>query len=132
MRTVLGTVMLLALAGAAPAQTREFKPIDAGKLVVGPADTAASLAGSTTFGGIRKLGRVVADTIEDNGFVKTINNLLGRRAKPGTVQSGFSPLPNPSDYQSTKNRSTIAPMQPIASTFGQTPTSIVPRGLNGR
>jgi hypothetical protein len=129
MRGNLGLVAVLALgawSGVANAQTPEFKPIDAGQLVVAPADAAASVTGNTTFAGIRRLGRIVADTIEDNGFVKTINNLLGRRATAAVPQAGFSALPDPTAYQSTRYRSQFVPMQPIASTFGQTPTGIVP------
>jgi hypothetical protein len=109
---------LLGAAGPAAAQGLEFRPIDTRSLVVQPTDTATNIFTGTT----RYLSRVVADTIENNGFVRTINNLLGRRqAAPNTIQPGFSRLPDPRTYPSTAYQNSFTPALPTTQQFGQTP-----------
>jgi hypothetical protein len=114
---LLAGVFGLGLVTAATAQDPGFKPIDTNKLVVGPVDATAN---ASSFG-LRSMSRVIANTIEDNGFVRTINNLLGRRPSGATVQPGFSPYPLPSSYQSTKYQSMIKPQMPSSQTFGKSP-----------
>ena len=109
--------LILVLAGPAAAQTPAFKPIDTTKFVVNPADTTANASAFS----IRYLGRTIADTIENNGVVRTLNNLLGRKATAAPVQAGFSPYPAPSTFPSTQYQSMIKPTLPAMSTFGKTP-----------
>jgi hypothetical protein len=121
-RMIAGAVLALAWAGAAGAQSLPYTPqgkvIDADKLVVQPADTAGNIFQSAG----RYISRVVANTVENNGFVKTINNLLGRTpTTPSMVQPGFSPLPDPRTYQSTGYRNSFTPALPTSHTYGTTP-----------
>lgn len=126
---IIAAAAALAAAGPAAAQAPFVsRPIDPEKLVVGPANTAANVTGATAAGTIRTLGRTVAGVIEDNGFVRTVNNLLGRRAQPAAVQPGFSPLPTPGSFQSTRYQSAFTPVKPVASVFGKTPTVSLPVG----
>src|SRR5262245_64808348 len=113
--------LALGLAGPAAAQAPAFKPIDTTKFVINPADSTANASAFS----IRFLGRTVADTIENNGIVRTLNNLLGRKATPAGTQAGFSPYPLPSSFPSTKYPSAIKPTLPAMSTFGRTP--VIPK-----
>ena len=116
-RMLAGAVLMLAWAGAAPAQALAYKPLDANQLVVQPTDTATNIFSGTS----RFVSRVVANTIENNGFVRTINSLLGRRADaPNTTQAGYSPLPSPGSYPGA-GRNSFTPAMPRTSTYGQTP-----------
>ncbi len=123
-RMLAGAVLALAWAGAATAQGLTYtpigssaKPIDPNQLVVQPTETATNIFSSVT----RYVSRVVAGTIDSNGFVKTINNLLGRTPDaPNTVQAGYSPLPSPGSYPGA-GRNSFIPAMPRTSTFGQTP-----------
>lgn len=116
----IAVVAVLAMAGSAAAQTPfVYKPIDTSKLVVQPTNTVANVTGATTAGTISAIGTTVANTIENNGFVRTFNNLLGRRATPATAQSGYSALPPAGSYQSLRYPNTFTPRMPIGSTYGQ-------------
>jgi hypothetical protein len=129
----IAAVAVLATANSALAQRPfVYRPIDTTQMVVQPTEAAATVAGGATAGTLRTIGRVVADTIEDNGFVRTINNLLGKRADPPTVQAGYSPLPLPTAFQSTKYPNTFKPMMPVLSKFGKTPNVPLPTGPTGQ
>ena len=117
--TMVAAVLAIAGVSSASAQGPAFQPIDANKLVVQPADTATNIFTGT----FRYVSRAVAGTIEDNGFVRTINNLLGRRDERVTAQPNGLPLPTM--YQSTKYKNSFQPAMPIYSTYGQTPN--IPR-----
>jgi hypothetical protein len=118
-----------AAAGTAQAQYPFVsKPIDTDKLVIAPANTAAAATGATTAGTIRTFGKTVAGVIEDNGFVRTFNNLFGKRATPPAVQPGLSPLPVPGSFASTGYKNSFVPAAPRMSTFGQTPNVPVVKG----
>jgi hypothetical protein len=97
------------------------KPIDPDRLVIRPANTLANVTSAGTGGGIRALGQSVAGMLEDNGFVRTVNNLLGRRGRPVTTQDGFSALPMPSTFQSTRYQNSFVPRMPVVQRFGTTP-----------
>jgi hypothetical protein len=114
---LLAAVTAAVLAGSATAQSPAFRPIDTTKFVINPANTTADASSFS----IRYLGKTIADTIENNGVVRTLNNLLGRQAKPAPVQPGFSPYPAPASFPSTSYQSLIKPSLPQMSTFGQTP-----------
>lgn len=117
-RFLTAAVALCATAGIASAQGLVYKPIDTNALVVQPTDTATGILSGTT----RFLSRVVAGTIEENGFVKTINNLLGTRRRAGaTTQPGFSPLPLPGSYPSTGYKNSFTPAMPTYHTLGRSP-----------
>jgi hypothetical protein len=126
----LAAAAVVASAGAASAQQPfVYKPIDTNALIVQPVD--ATTSGSRTT--IRSLARSVAGAIEQNGFVRTVNNLLGTRATPPTVQQGFSPLPLPNTYSSSRYANSFTPMVPRTSTFGQSPNVPLPAGtITGR
>lgn len=120
MLAVAGAALGLALAsaGTAPAQGLDFKPIDTNALVVQPTDAATGILSGTT----RWASRVVANTIDGDGFVKTINNLLGRSAQSTSpYQSGMSALPLPTSYPSTRYNNSFVPRMPTAQLFGQSP-----------
>jgi len=117
-RSVLAAVALLAGGGVASAQGLVYKPIDTNQLVVQPADTATNIFSGT----FRYVSRVVAGTVEDNGFVRTLNNLLGRTPAPGvTTQPGLSPLPLPGTYPSTGYKNSFMPAMPTYQQLGRTP-----------
>jgi hypothetical protein len=120
MRRILVAVAgaLVASAGTASAQGLEFKPIDTNKAIVQPAEASAGIFTTTT----RYVSRAIADTIDNNGIVKTLNNLLGRRPPPTpTTQPGFSPLPLPGMYPSTGYKNSFTPAMPTYQVLGQTP-----------
>lgn len=112
MRHLLWAAAALAVvAGPAAAGEVQFKPIDTNKLVIKPSKVAAGLASQT----IQVVGNAAAGQVENDGFVKTINNVLGfRRSVPTPVQPGRSPLPAPSLFKSTQYKSAIAPVMPSA------------------
>ena len=113
---VVGGTLLLS-AGSASAQI-SGKPIDTTKAIVQPADAATNIFTGTS----RYVSRVVANTIDDNGFVRTFNNLLGRKPEPkATTQPGGLPLPTL--YPSTQYKNSFVPAMPRYSTFGRTPGS---------
>lgn len=126
----IAVAAVLAAAGTAAAQGPfVYRPIDTNQLVVGPTNAAANVTAATTAGTLRTFGRTVAGMIDNNGFVRTVNNLLGQRASmTPAVQPGYSPLPLPSSYQSTRYANSFTPAAPIMSTFGKTPTVPLPTG----
>ncbi len=96
---------------AAPAEARdyEFRPIDTKKLVVQPSKFAANLAAGT----INLAGQTAANSLEGNGYIKTINNLFGFRRSSPKYQAGPSALPAPNLYPSTQYRNYNTPVMPI-------------------
>jgi hypothetical protein len=102
--------LTLATAGSAAAQQPlTFKPIDTEALIVKPTDQAAGL-----FSGISRVSsRIIAGSLDQNGFVKTINNLFGRKTPPPGPQQGLSQLPNPGLYPSTRYPNSFQPMMPV-------------------
>lgn len=118
MRTGLLTLAVaLSFVGTASAQTPTYKPIDTTRFVINPANTTAEASAFS----IRYFGKTIANTIENNGVIRTLNNLLGKRSAPAPTQPGFSPYPAPASYPSTQYQSVIKPVLPMSSTFGRTP-----------
>jgi len=111
--TMVAAVLGIAGMNSASAQGLDFRPIDTNLLVVQPADSASNIFTGT----FRIVSRAVAGTIEDNGFVRTINNLLGRRDERATRQPNGLPLPTM--YQSTRYKNSFQPAMPTFSTYGQ-------------
>ena len=114
--TVLGLGALCAvLAASSPARAQlQNKVIDTNALIVQPADTATNIFSATA----KYVNRAVASTIDSDGFVKTINNLLGRRSDPKrTTQDNGLPLPG--SYQSTQYKNSFIPAMPRTQQFGQ-------------
>ncbi|MGL6097850.1 MAG: hypothetical protein ACRC7O_18870 [Fimbriiglobus sp.] len=101
----------LAAGSAAAAGPIVSKPIDTSKYLVQPTDQATGIVTGAT----RTLSRVVAGTIEENGFVKTINTLLGRKKDPAPTQ--LNGLPAPSLYPSTSYPNSFQPVMPTAQTY---------------
>lgn len=101
--------LTIVVAGPASAGDIQFKPIDTNKLVVKPSKAVADLSAAT----IKLVGNTTAGAVEQNGYVKTINNLFGfRRTVESPVQPGRSPLPVPSLFPSTQYKSNITPVMP--------------------
>ncbi len=127
MRTFIITAVLLATAGVASAQTPfVYKPIDTNKALVQPTDAAAAATAGTTQNLLHKLSSGLGSAIEGNGFVKTVNNLLGKRAKALPPQAGRSALPQPSTFASTSYAHSFPAQMPVAHTFGSTPKVVLP------
>ncbi len=119
----LAAAFVVISAANASAQTPfVYKPIDTDKFVVRPTNTVANATGNTIGGTIRAIGGTIANTIENNGFVRTFNNLLGRRATPASAQAGFSALPPASAFQSINYPNTFTPRMPVSSTYGRSVT----------
>jgi hypothetical protein len=129
MRTYILAAALLALGVSQRAAAQApfvYKPIDTNKMLVQPADAASAITAGATTSTFRTITRSVAGAIENNGFVKTVNNLLGRRAKPTPVQAGFSPLPLATSHQSAYYPNSFTPQMPIAHAYGQSPAIPLP------
>src|SRR4051812_1751137 len=99
MRWVVCGLVTVALIAGAPAKAGdvEFRPIDMKKLVVQPSKAVANL----TAGTINLVGQQAAGSIENNGYIKTINNLFSFKRLEAKFQSGPSSLPSPTMYKST-------------------------------
>jgi hypothetical protein len=108
---VCGAAAVVLLA-AVPAQAGDidFKPIDTKKLVVVPSKAAANLAAGT----INLVGQTTAGSLENNGYVKTINNLFSIKRIAPRIQPGPSPLPAPHLYKSTMYTNYNTPVMPTA------------------
>ncbi len=100
-------------AGGAAAQGIKNVPIDTSKAVQA-GDTATNMLSGT----LKIMNRAVADAVDSNGFVKTINNLLGKRRDP-KVTTQANGLPQPSLYPSTKYPNSFQPVMPTAQRYGQ-------------
>jgi hypothetical protein len=104
-----GIAAVTALAvGPARAGDINFKPIDTQKLVVQPSKVAAGVAAQT----INLVGQTAASSIEQNGYVKTINNLFGVKIRSPKTQAGPSALPAPTMFSSTTYKNFNAPLMP--------------------
>lgn len=90
------------------AQDIVYKPIDVNRLIVRPSHASASLAEKT----IQLLGTATANAIENNGYVKTINNLFGKKVVIPHTQAGPSPLPAPTLFPSTRYPNYNQPVPP--------------------
>jgi hypothetical protein len=103
----IAAVTLLA-AGPARAGDIEFKPIDTQKLVVQPSKVAAGLVSKT----ISIAGQTAAGSIEQNGYIKTFNNLFKRTIHTPSTQAGPSALPTPTMFTSTQYKNFNSPLVP--------------------
>jgi hypothetical protein len=113
MRKMWWAAAVLAVAAAGPARAAdvEWKPIDTKKLMVQPSRTAAALTAAT----IDMAGKTAAQSVEGNGYVKTLNNLFGfRRSIPTPTQAGPSALPVPGIFKSTQYASPLQPQMPTS------------------
>jgi hypothetical protein len=111
MHKLVWAAAVLAGVAAAPATAGEveWKPIDTKRLLVQPSSTAAALTAAT----IDMAGKTAAQSVEGNGYVKTLNNLFGfKRTIPTPTQAGPSPLPAPGIFKSTGYGSAIKPVMP--------------------
>jgi hypothetical protein len=119
-RLVIAAVAVVATAGVSSAQGLVYKPIDTNQLVVQPTDAATNIFSGT----LRYISRAVADAVDGNGYVKTLNNLLGFSSPPtATSQPGFSPLPLPGTYPSTGYKNSFVPAMPTYQVYGQSPVT---------
>ena len=100
----------LLAAGPAVAADYEVKPIDTKKLVVEPSAAAAKLAAGT----INVVGQTAAQAAENDGFIKTFNNLFKTRKSTNLpTQAGYSPIPDPRAFKSVYYNSPFQPQLPI-------------------
>jgi hypothetical protein len=110
MKLFLGGIAaaVLLAAGSARAGDIVYKPIDTSKLVVQPSNATGSLVGRT----ISMIGKTAAGAIENNGYVKTINNLFGKKIVVPHTQLGPSALPAPTRFASTYYKNYNQPVMP--------------------
>jgi hypothetical protein len=111
MKNSLWIVGAIVLVTASPVAAGDivFKPIDTQKLVVQPSQTSANLVART----IDSIGQFTAGAIDNNGYVKTINNLFSKKIIVPHTQSGPSPLPSPNLFPSTHYKNYNTPMMPV-------------------
>jgi|YNPBryunderm2012_1023409.scaffolds.fasta_scaffold38606_2 hypothetical protein len=94
--TGLALLVFVATSTMASGQTPEFRPIDTNRFIVQPVDQATGFLSGAT----RTLSRVVANAIQSDGIIRTVNNLFGRNSTPAPVMSnGINPAAYPR-YQS--------------------------------
>ena len=105
-----GAAVALFAVGSAGAQDIIFKPIDTNKLVVKPSQAAAGIAAQT----IDLVGRTTAGSLDNNGYVKTFNNLFSKKIIVPTTQTGRSALPSPNLFPSTQYKSFNNPVMPTS------------------
>src|SRR5262245_19357063 len=110
MRTLLWTAAALAAIAVGPATAGDivYKPIDTDKYVVKPTRAAANLAART----IDTVGQTAGNSLKNNGYVKTINNLFSKKVIVPHTQLGPSPLPSPNLFPSTHYKSYNTPVMP--------------------
>jgi hypothetical protein len=101
-------VMLTIPCGAAFAQRTTSKVIDTDALVIKPVETTTTVVGRS----FQYVSRVVANTIDNNALIRTVNNLFGTKPRNAPVQPGLSPLPDPRLYPSGYYKSPIQPVMP--------------------
>jgi hypothetical protein len=102
---------LVALAaGPLAADDSRFVPIDTNKLVVRPSRAISQM----TAGTINMVGDTAASQVQNDGFIKTFNNLFGyTRPAPPLTQPGPSALPSPVRYPSTRYANYNTPVMPV-------------------
>jgi hypothetical protein len=115
MKNFLWGFVALAILAVGPARAGDlvFKPIDTQKLVVQPSKVAANMAAQT----INVVGQTAAKSIEQNGYIKTINNLFGRKIISPKTQTGPSALPTPNMFSSTQYKSFNTPLTPTTQSI---------------
>lgn len=111
MRHLVWVAAALAIVVARPATAGDvtFKPIDTNKLMVKPSRAAADLSAAT----VNLVGNTAAGAVEQNGIVRTINNVFGfKKTQVMPTQAGRSALPAPYLFPSTQYKSNITPVMP--------------------
>ncbi|MFO0935968.1 MAG: hypothetical protein U0798_05560 [Gemmataceae bacterium] len=106
----------------ASAQTPSSTPINSAAVIAPATNKTANVVSGT----IQGIGKSATDMIQNNIIVQSLNKLLGVTPTMKT-QPGFSPLPLPSNYQSTGYKNSFVPSAPVMSRFGQSPTGIFPK-----
>lgn len=110
MKNFFWGLIAVGILAVGPARAGEvvYKPIDTQKLVVQPSKVAANLAAKT----ISVVGQTAAQSIEQNGYIKTINNLFSKKIFTPKTQAGPSALPTPNMFSSTQYKSFNTPLAP--------------------
>lgn len=110
MKHGLWTLAALAIIGMGPARAGDivYKPIDPDKFLVRPTKASANLAERT----INSIGQVTSDSIKNNGYVKTINNLFSKKIIVPHTQFGPSALPAPTRFSSNYYKNYNTPVMP--------------------
>ncbi|MBA4188600.1 MAG: hypothetical protein C0467_11420 [Planctomycetaceae bacterium] len=103
------TAMVVVAVNSATAGDIVYKPIDTNKLVIQPSRAVANVAAQT----INVVGNTAAGSLENNGYLKTINNLFSRKIIVPHTQRGPSALPSPNLFPSTQYKSYNTPVMPI-------------------
>ncbi len=111
MKWVVCGLVAVALTVGAPATAGDidFRPVDTNKLVVKPTKAVANLAAGT----INLVGQTTAGSLENNGYIKTLNNLFRIKKTEPKFQIGPSALPAPNLYPSTMYKNYNTPVMPI-------------------
>ncbi len=111
MRNLLcaAAALVLVAVGTTRAGDIVCKPIDTDKYVVKPSQTAANLAAQT----IGVVWQTAGNSLKNNGWVKTINNLFSKKIIVPHTQNGPSALPSPNLFPSTQYKSYNTPAMPI-------------------
>src|SRR5438128_5361053 len=105
-----GAAVALIGFGTVKAQDIVYKPIDTNKLVVQPSRAAAGVAAQT----IDLVGTTAGNSLNNNGYIKTINNLFSKKISIPTTQSGRSSLPTPNQFMSTTYKNYNTPVMPTS------------------
>lgn len=110
MRNMLwaGAAFAAVVVGPARAGDIVYKPIDTNQLVVKPSRAAADIAART----IETVGQTAGNSLANNGYVKTINNLFSKKIIVPHTQRGPSPLPSPNLFPSTQYKNYNTPVMP--------------------
>jgi hypothetical protein len=111
MKKLLLTGVAFALVAVTSAQAGDvvFTPIDTDKFVIKPSNAAAGVAAKT----ISVVGTTAGNSLKNNGYVRTINNLFGKKILMPRTQAGPSALPTPNMFPSTQYKSYNRPVMPI-------------------
>ncbi len=108
-RWITAAALVALAAGPIAADNGRFVPIDTNKLVVRPSRAIANVAAGT----INLVGDTAAGQVQNDGFIKTFNNLFGyTRPGPSMTQPGPSALPNPLRFPSTRYPNYNTPVRP--------------------
>ncbi len=111
MKNLLWATAALAIVAvnSATAGDLVYTPINTNKLVVQPSRAVANMAAQT----INIVGNTAAGSLNNNGYVKTINNIFSKKIIVPHTQLGPSALPSPNLFPSTQYKSYNTPMMPI-------------------
>ena len=89
----------------------QYKPIDTNKYLVQPTVQATGFLSGLS----QSMSRLTASTIDQNGYIRTLNNLFGTKQQPDPSQPNG--LPAPSLYPSTQYPNSFQPRMPTVQQY---------------